>query len=170
MKVSELIGSIIKNTDGSVCGYVCGVYSRENKIEYLACADGSEREFKADFRDVKLCGGEVIFNDRKTGKASLKQVRLGIPAYSEEGKFLGFISEVNIQRGNITNYVIGGKRYSPATLNVADAAIVKRRRTLKEDVVKNGTVIIKKGTEVTAPCLQTAQNAGEYIQTQLKSL
>ncbi len=51
-----------------------------------------------------------------------------------------------------------------------DVAIVKRVKRIKADVVKDGKVIIKKGTPLTAEVLASAEAQGEYVQTNLKSI
>ncbi|MCD8373371.1 MAG: PRC-barrel domain-containing protein [Clostridia bacterium] len=170
MKLSEIYGKELINLNGEACGYVRGVYAADGKIEYLACADGEENEFDVDFKDVKFIGGRLIFNDRRDIKRKSRALRLGAPAYTKDGEYTGYVKEITVENGNIKNYVIGGKRYSPSLLSVGDAAIIRQARTLKDDVVKGGKVILKKGTELDGKALKKAETAGEYVQAQLKSM
>jgi len=51
-----------------------------------------------------------------------------------------------------------------------DVIIIPAVKRLKSDVVKDGKVIIKKGTEINSEVLASAEQNGEYVQTNLKSI
>ncbi|MCD7729769.1 MAG: hypothetical protein LUI60_07675 [Clostridia bacterium] len=170
MKISEIFGKMLVNTDGKVCGYVRGAFASGEKIVHLACADGEEREFDVDFRDVTVTGDRIVFCDRRKLKQKSACVRLGLRAYTEDGKFAGYLKDVSTQNGEITHYLIGGKKYPPSALNIGDVIVIRERRVLKEDVIKDSMVLLKKGTELDEQSLKTAQAAGEYVQAQLKSI
>ena len=169
MNASSLFGKKVESTGGK-SGYVIGVRASAKKIECLECADEDENEFIIDCDYVKRWGETIIFTDRQCDIAASKPLKLGLPAFDENGKYLGELSDFNIQGTRLTKAKIGKKNYPAEGIIMGDAAIVKRVRAVKSDVIKDGKVIIKKGTPLSEDSLKLAESVGEYVQTNLKAI
>ncbi len=171
MKLSAVYGREIESSDGKICGWVRAVLGKNGAPQFLRCFDGEEREFDVDIKNVTKYGRKIIFEDRAAVKKSCSPIRLGVPAYSEEGKFLGHIEDIEFKDGAAAAYTIGKKRRRPEEVVVGDVAIVRARRTLKADVKDAlGEIVLKKGDELTAEALNIAESAGEYFQARLKTI
>lgn len=170
LKVSLLYGKPVESTDGKK-GYVISVNELNGRIECLICADCDEKEFTVDARNIVKIGAAVVFEDRESAINNSRPIRLGIPSFDTEGRYLGTLSDFSIEKDMLASAYIGRKKYPAADVACGDAAILKRQtRVLKSDVVKDGRIILKRGEPLTRENLLLAQNAGEYIQTNLKSI
>ncbi len=170
MKVSEFFGKEVENAQGESCGWVRGVLGSGGIPQFLQCFDGQEREFDIDIKNVVSCGKTIVFEDRAAARKASKNIRLGLAAYTEEGKFLGNLTEITY-KNSAAVYDIGKKKYAAEEFCAGDVLILKPRRTLKEDVKDNdGAIILKKGCALTPDALKTARDAGEYFQAQMKTI
>ena len=169
MNISELYGKKVVSTDGKR-GYIISVNAAEGRIESLVCADENEREFFVDVKNVLKTGSEILFEDRESVKRSAKPVRLGRAGFDESGRFLGFLEELYIKDFKLYKARIGKKNYPADGVVWGDIIIVGNIRRLKSDVVKDGKVILKKGSAITEAALSAALDAGEYVQTIIKTL
>lgn len=168
MKVSEFFGKRVLSTSGKE-GYVISV-NASGKNLYLLCADDSEREFAVDVKSVKSVGTKIVYEDGESQIISSVPLRLGRAGYDEDGRFLGVLEDFTLTGGQIKSAKIGKKTYPAEALILGDVVIVKKIRRLKSDVKKDGNILFKKGTCVTAELLQSAALSGEYVQTTLKTI
>lgn len=170
MKISLFYGIEIEST-AKKRGYVVGVYVRGDRLEYLKCADENENEFCVDARNI-LCYKEdkIIFEDREAAIRGSVPVRLGKPVFDGNGIFVGTLSDYAVDCDTLTAAYVGRKKYPANEIVCGDVGLIKRERVLKSDVLKDGKVILKRGTPLNYEALQIAQAAGEYIQANLKSI
>ncbi|MDE7167360.1 MAG: hypothetical protein K2O28_00765 [Clostridia bacterium] len=169
MNVSMLYGKKVISTEGRK-GYVISVNAAAGKIECLTCADEDENEFHIDMKNVLKIDETILFEDRERAIKAAKPIRLGRASYDDGGIYLGNLEDMSYSGKRILRVKIGKKSYSPSELIYGDVVIAKKTKRLKSDVIKDGVVIIKKGTPVTGEVLKKAEKAGELIQTNLKSI
>ena len=169
MNVSLLFGKKVVSTEGRK-GYVISVNAAAGRIECLTCADEDENEFYVDMKNVLKIDETILFEDRDKAIKSAKPIRLGRASYNDEGIYLGNLEDMSCSGKRILRVKIGKKSYAPNTLVYGDVVIAKKTKRLKSDVIKDGVVIIKKGTPVTGDVLKKAEKEGELIQTNLKSI
>ena len=170
MKVSDLYG---KNIESTACkkGYIISVNANAGRLECLICADEDENEFVVDINSiVSVENNKIIYEDRESAIKAAKPLRLGCAGFDENGAYLGFLEEYTFSKNKLLKAKIGKKTYPADSVLTGDVAIVKRVKRIKADVVKDGKVIIKKGTPLTAEVLASAEAQGEYVQTNLKSI
>ncbi len=170
MKITDILGKICESTTGKK-GYVIGVTESDKKLDCLICADGNEREFIVDMKDVIRVRDSVLFAGSAQREKSGAPVRLGKPVFDGDGAYLGRLTDFTVKKGVITFAHAGRKKFPAENIVCGDAVIVKYGSgVLKSDVKKDGRVIIRRGTPVTRDVLDRAQKEGEYVQTKLKSL
>ena len=154
MKLSLFYGKKVVSTDGK-CGYVLSVNANGGVLECLRCADEDENEFYIDIKNIVSVGDKIIYEDRARAIKASKPLRLGCAGYDERGVFLGNVTE---------------KNYPAAGIECGDAVIVKNCVKLKSDVKKDGKVIIKKGEALSKETVNKAVEAGEFVQTTMKTI
>lgn len=169
MNISELYGKKTESTDGRK-GYVISVNANDKKLECFVCADAEENEFIIDVKDIISLGDKIIYEDRETAIKGARPIRLGRAGYDERGNFLGNLEDFSFNGKNLLKAKIGKKNYPAEGIVCGDVVIVKTARKLKYDVVKDGKIIIKKGTPVTEEMFETAEKQGEYFQAKMKTL
>ncbi len=169
MKISEIYGKKVESTAGK-SGYVVSCNGTAGKLVCLLCADENENEFFVDVKNIISVGSKIIFEDRETAIKSAKPIRLGRAGFDENGKYLGNLSDLSFNGTQIKQAKIGKKNYPAEKLFMGDVIIVPAVKRLKSDVIKDGKVILKKGTEVNTEVLTSAATEGEYVQTNLKTL
>ena len=108
--------------------------------------------------------------ERETAITASKPIRLGRAGFNENGKYLGNLNDLDLKGAKIQRVKIGKKNYPAEKLFMDDVIIIPAVKRLKSDVVKDGKVIIKKGTEINSEVLASAEQNGEYVQTNLKSI
>lgn len=168
--ITSLYGKAVESTAGKT-GYVISVNAGSGKIQCLICADENENEFAVDVRNIVSVANKIIYEDRESAINDSVPVRLGIPGYDLNGAYLGALKDITLKGDVLGAAIIGKKKYSAADVSLGDAAIVKNiPRTLKENVVKDGRVILKRGAPLTEENLQIAREAGVYVQTNLKTI
>lgn len=170
MKLSEIIGREAASIHGERRGYIIGVSAQGNKLEYLLCADEAEREFAVCADDVTDYSDVVAFKHCCIKRGKPSAIRLGRACYDESGAFLGHLTDYEIAGNRIKFARIGRKRIAAENLICGDIIIVKRKRVLRDDVIKDGRVILARGTELCDEVMDFARENGEYIQTYLKSM
>lgn len=169
MNVSLFYGKLTESTAGKK-GYVLSVRANAEKLIGLICADENEKEFFVDIKNIVKIGERIIYEDRESQVKNSRPVRLGCAGFDEEGKYLGTVEEITFSGNKLLKAKIGKKTYPAEALTYGDAIIVSKIKKLKYDVVKDGEVVFKKGTPVTEELLAAAENAGEYVQTKMKSI
>lgn len=169
MNVSLLYGKKVVSTEGRR-GYVISVNAAAGRIECLTCADEDENEFLIDMKNVLKIGDTILFEDRDRAIKSAKPVLLGRAGYNEAGDFLGTLEDMTYSGNKILKVKIGKKSYQANELTYGDVVITRNAKKLKSDVLKDGKVLIKKGTPLTGKILSYAEKEGELVQTNLKSI
>ncbi|MDE5728681.1 MAG: hypothetical protein K2I20_00700 [Clostridia bacterium] len=169
MKISELYGKKVESTAGKI-GYVVSCNGAAGKLVCLLCADEDENEFFVDVKNILSVGSKIIFEDRETAIKAAKPIRLGRAGFNEAGKYLGNLTDLDFKGTKIQRAKIGKRNYPAEKLFMGDVIIVPTAKKLKSDVIKDGKVILKKGTEVNSQVLSSAAAEGEFVQTNLKSL
>ena len=169
MVVSEIYGKKIESTNGKK-GYVISVNATGGVLQCFICADENEKEFAVDVKNVISVGEKIIYEDRESAIKASKPLRLGRAGFDDKGKYLGVLEDYSFKGNKLCKIKIGKKNYPAEGVTCGDVVIVKRAKRLKYDVVKDGKVIIKKGTKVTDSLLKSAEEMGEYVQTNLKSI
>ena len=169
MNVSDFFGKKVVSTSGKA-GYVISVNGGAGRIECLVCADEDEKEFFIDVKNVLSVGDKVVFEDRQSAMKAAKPLRLGRAGFDEKGTYLGEVEDYVFKGNKLIKAKIGKKNYPADELTCGDVIIVKGKKRLKQDVIRDGAVILKKGTVVTPEVLERAREAGEYVQTSLKSI
>ena len=150
-------------------GYVTSVCADGFKITGFKCADGDETEFFIPVEKIKRIKDKIIY--AQSGTASGKPVNLGKPSFDCEGNYLGKLTDVTAENYMITAVNVGNKKFSADDIVLGDAVLIKSSaRILKSDVKKNGKILIKRGTPLSPDVLKKAQEKGEYVQTNLKSI
>lgn len=169
MKLSELFGKEVTTAEGGRRGWVRAVLGSTAGPRFLLCFDGEEREFEIDLNPAQINCGQIVYDDAAEAKKACVPLRLGLPAYSDCGRFLGTLAEAEFTKGG-ARYTIGRKKYRAQDVTLGDALIVRLPRTLKESVTDERGVVLKKGTALNESALDRAAQAGQYIQAQLKSI
>lgn len=169
MKISSIYGKKVESTAGRR-GYVISVNANGGRLECLVCADEEENEFSIDVKNIISIDNKIIYEDRERAIKTAKPLRLGCAGFDEKGNYLGILEEFTYSKNKLLKAKIGKKTYPAEGLLTGDVIIVKRVKRVNADIVKDGKVIIKKGTPLTNEVLASAEANGEYIQTNLKSI
>lgn len=169
MKISTVYGREVISTAGKR-GYILSVHTEGAKLIGFTCADQNEREFGLDIGNVLKFGDSILFRDESAPPIAAPRLRLGRAAYDEKGNWLGLAEDFTFSGNRLQKARIGKKNYPAEGLVFGDVLIVKSGRKLRYDVEKNGKILLKKGTPLTAEAMETARKEGEYVQASLKSL
>lgn len=170
MKLSSYLGAKAISADKQKSGYIVAVNILGDEIEYFLCADENEKEFVVDAKSVISFNKQLVFCDRATVFSKCKKIRLGKPSYSQDGKFLGYLTDFETAGNRIKYAYIGKKRYLLEDICDGDAVIARSNPKLKSDVLKDGKIMFKRGEALTPELLSIAKLNGEYIQTNLKAI
>lgn len=134
MKLSSVFDARLESRNGKINGYILGVRQSEGKIKFLHCCDFNDNEFFVDVDDVILKDDKIIFS-RTLRPQRADVLRLGCPAYNYTGKFLGSLTEIELDKFNIKWVFVGNKKYSSKRTILGDAIIIKgRQRTIAPDI------------------------------------
>jgi len=169
MNISKLYGKPVVCADGGR-GYVLSVYEEDGNISCLNCADEEEREFVLPADDITSFKGGIKFRGKKRKRANGNMLRIGRGCFDERGNYLGKLNEINFTGKKLISIKVGSYLFPVDCAIFGDVIIIKRTPALKEDVIKDGKVIIKKETNLDEKTQDLAASAGEYVQARLKSL
>jgi hypothetical protein len=125
MKISELYGKVVVSSDKKRNGWVLGICCEGDKIMFLLCCDEGEREFFINVANIICIDDKIIFEDEQSKLKRTTILRLGKAGYSEGGKFLGYLKEVEGKNFTLTNAKLGTKKYPFSRLVFGDVIIVK---------------------------------------------
>lgn len=125
MKISNLYGKKIVSEDKKKNGVIMAISCVNGAIEGYICFDENEKEFFALSQGVRVLKDKATF--KHLGEESKKsfRLRLGIPAFTQEGKYLGNVSDFSVIGGRLCATYIGNKKYPADNLFVSDAVIIK---------------------------------------------
>ena len=170
MKVSQLFGKRVESADGKK-GYIIRVNCIEKHIKSFTCADGDEREFDIPVKNIVSGGNTFTYSHEEKGDGTERSISLGKPVYDCEGNSIGALTDIITEKYRMVSVVVGNKKFSAEDVICGDAVIIKSNiRFLKSDVKKNGKIIFRKGTPLSKEVVEKAQLAGEYVQTNLKTI
>lgn len=167
MKLSSLLGKQVLSTAGRQ-GYVISLHADKDLAVFLRCADEKEREFYVKYTDVLSFGDKIIFEEQNFNSPA-RTLKIGKPCYDFTGAYMGAAREYTAAGGRLKSVKIGNKNFRAEGLIIGDAILFDAPE-LKEDVIKNGRTVFKKGEKVTEELLSRAAEMGEYVQTRLKSM
>ena len=125
MKASEIYCMKIASKDKKKRGYILAISCVKDMIEGYICCDEHENEFFAESAGTKFSNGCATF--LVTGKENKKgyRLRLGVPLYSEGGKFLGYIDDFTFKGNRIALAHVGKRKYAFDRIALNDVAILK---------------------------------------------
>ncbi len=169
MKLSELFGKEVAAESGGRRGWVRGVLGTAGVPRFLLCFDGEEREFTVDLCRARTEGERIIYGSGAAAKRACAQLRPGTPAFTESGRFLGRLNDIEYNDAS-ARCLIGRKKFRAEDVSFGDVLIVRQPRTLKQDVTDESGVVLKKGAALSGDNLRRAAEAGQYVQAQLKSI
>lgn len=124
MKISKLYGKRIQSEDRKTQGVIMAISCNKNAIEGYICFDEDEKEFFVKSVGTKVLKDKVIFSELGyEGKNSFR-LRLGVPAFTKEGKHLGFVTDYSVMGGKLCAAFIKNKKFPASQICVLDAVIV----------------------------------------------
>lgn len=123
MKVSNLLGTEILSKDKKMRVTVMSVCHAKNQIEGYICFNERQNEL---FIERLYVGKDrqVYFNEFKKIMAKHKSLRLGLPAYTNHGKYLGRVEDYLICGTRLSKVKINSRQYSAECVSLGNAAIV----------------------------------------------
>ncbi len=125
MKASQIFCTNISSKDKKKRGYIMSVSCVKDMIEGYICCNEHENEFFAESAGCEFSGGAATF--LVTGKENKKgyRLKLGIPLYSSDGKFLGLIDDFTIKSNRLIFAHSGKRKFAFERLVIGDVAILK---------------------------------------------
>ncbi|MGN1373531.1 MAG: hypothetical protein ACI4VK_05775 [Candidatus Coproplasma sp.] len=126
MKISNLFGKKIESEDKSKHGVIMAISYDKNAVDGYICFDENEKEFFASAIGAKVLKDKVTFKWLSREEKTAYRLRLGVPAFSVDGKYLGNVTDYSAVSGRICSVFIGNKKYSAESLSISDAVIVKQ--------------------------------------------
>lgn len=125
MKISTLFGKKIESEDRKRCGVIMAISCNKNVIEGYICFDENEKEFFASAYGAKVLKDKVTFKWISREEKTSSRLRLGVPAFSLDGKYLGNVCDYSAIKNKLCAVFIDNKRYPTESLSISDAVIVK---------------------------------------------
>ena len=169
MKISLLFGKKVESP-ADKSGYILRVNAVGNSITSFTCVDDDEQEFCVPVDSIKSIKNTVTYS-RACECGEGRSIALGKPVFDSEGNYVGKLTDIVTEKYKIVSLFAGNKKFPAEDAVCGDVVIIKSRvRFLKSDVKKNGKIIFRKGTPLTDEIVQKAQLAGEYVQTNLKTI
>lgn len=137
MKASQIFCTNISSKDKKKRGYVMSVSCVKEMVEGYVCCNEQENEFFAESAGCEFSGGAATF--LLTGKENKKgyRLKLGIPLYSNEGKFLGLIDDFTIKNNRLVFAHSGKRKFAFDRLIIGDVAILKNDDVTAEIAAKD---------------------------------
>ncbi|MDE7076764.1 MAG: PRC-barrel domain-containing protein [Clostridia bacterium] len=137
MKASQLFGIQIKCESAQKEGYIMAISRVEDRIEGYICCNQQETEFFAESAGAKIKDGKLCaLTTGKRSKAS-RNLKLGQPVYSEDGKFLGHVDDYEISANRLTGALVGRRKFPFERLTIGDVVIVRNDKTRTEIAAKD---------------------------------
>ncbi len=125
MKISNLYGKIIESEDKKTHGVIMAISCAKNVIDGYICFDEQEIEFYACAKDARILKDKVTFCQFGKEQKNAYRLRLGLPVYTQEGRFLGSVTDCSVMGGKIAAIFCKNKKYPADRLSISDAVIVK---------------------------------------------
>ena len=170
MKISGLFGKKVESAS-SRSGYIIRVNAIGNDITSFTCADEDEQEFDIPVKNIKSVKNTVTYSYAGKHGGNETSLNLGKPVFDCEGNYIGKLTDIVTEKYTIVSFFVGNKKFSADDIICGDAVIIKNTvRFLKSDVKKNGKIIFRRGTPLSEEVAKKAQLAGEYVQTNLKTI
>ena len=125
MKASQIFCMQIASEDKKKRGYILAISCVKDMIEGYICCDERETEFFAESAGTKFLNTSATFS--VTGKENKKgyRLKLGVPLYSDSGKFLGYIDDFTFKGNRIAFAHTGKRKFAFDRLVLNDVAILK---------------------------------------------
>lgn len=115
----------IASEDKKKRGYILAISCVKDMVEGYICCDERENEFFSESAGTKFSGDAATFS--VTGKENKKgyRLKLGVPLYSDAGKFLGYIDDFTFKGNRIVFAHSGKRKFTFNRLVLNDVAILK---------------------------------------------
>ena len=149
MLLSSLLGTPVVAKNGDKMGYVLNVLLTKNrkKPACLICADEDENEYCLPYRALVSLGDAAIISPAPFSSPEGEKSPLGTPVYSESGKALGYVTDVDFQSDGA--YLL---------LSQSETRIpVERARFGQAIILKSEKAAKKKPKKAAAPAPQKAR-------------
>jgi uncharacterized protein YrrD len=124
MKISNLYGIKVERFNKKKNGYVLNIATEGNKITYLICIDDNEREFLIKPADIISIGEKIVFDKVSTKQPCKNKLQLGKSCFTQNGKFLGKLTDYECINFNLKFAIIGNKKFATTRLRFGDIIIV----------------------------------------------
>ena len=142
MKISNLFGKKIESEDKTKHGVIMAISCNKNTVDGYICFDENEKEFFASAHGAKVLKDKVIFKWISREEKNSSRLRLGVPAFNSDGKYLGKVCDYSVVSGEICAVFIGNKKYSADNLSFSDAVIVRNStQKLQTEIVAKDMLI-----------------------------
>ncbi|MGN1061126.1 MAG: hypothetical protein ACI4QN_05275 [Candidatus Coproplasma sp.] len=125
MKISKLYGKRIESEDKKTHGVIMAISCAKNVIEGYICFDEDEKEFFVSAVGTRVLKDKVTFKYLGKEKKTAFRLRLGVPVFTQEGKYLGNVTDSSVMGGRLCAVFIKNKKYSAEEVCVSDAVIIK---------------------------------------------
>ena len=137
MKASQIFCMNIASEDKKKRGYILAISCVKDMIEGYICCDERENEFFAESAGTKFSNGAATF--LLTGKENKKgyRLKLGVPLYSDCGKFLGHIDDFTFKGNRIAFAHVEKRKFAFDRLVLSDVAILKSDNLSAEIAAKD---------------------------------
>lgn len=137
MKASEIFCTEIAGKDKKKRGYILAISCVNDMIEGYICCDERENEFFAESAGVRFLSGFATYS--VTGKENKKgyRLKLGVPLYSDDGRFLGHIDDFTFKGNRIIFAHVGRRKFAFDKLALSDVAILKSNYPSAEIAAKD---------------------------------
>ncbi len=188
----DLIGKQVKNNQDEIIGYArAGIFSKNRKkITTLLCADNEEKDFSFPLTDDILTAEDTLLlpavKRRTIRGETYSPIRKSV--YSLQGEYLGVVSDLKIERGNILSVLMGEREFEIEQVRaLGDCILVNVQPATSKKKTKNlpillgqvlrynvcndqGELIFGKGQVITPQTLKTALSCNKLLELTIKSL
>lgn len=124
MKISRLLGQKASINGGD--GVILSVTSDGRRVTGLVVADDNLRELYVRAEDA-IFGREIVCKRAQKKPCRTGGLKLGRAAFDEDGKFLGYLKEIETHGLELASAKIGAKKYDFGCISAGDAVIVRTR-------------------------------------------
>lgn len=131
MEYSKLIGKQVFTQDGTLLGYITGLFLSHDlsSASTLKCADEEEEEFFLPFDAVAKIGDALIVQNRRIHSPQGVPCPIGKAVYDEGGNYLGAASALSSGNSGVLTVQspLGEKEYPAKRILVGDTVILRAK-------------------------------------------
>lgn len=191
MFIKDYIGKKIHSPDGKEIGYARAPLLSPDKKRLVAllCSDAEEEDFLFPLTTKNYADDPLVFPAERKIAAHVAYSPLARPVYDENGKFLGLVDDVELDKLSLRTLrlqertvpvsrvraygdgILLSKPRKPRRKKVKSEPLPVLGKALKADVLdKNGGVLFSRGTIVTPLVLQIASREKKLLEVTAKAL